>query len=330
VRTAAAEASKPFDLERGPVWRTTVVRLPADRTVLVITTHHLVSDGWSLGILFGELDARYRARRRGLPDAPAPPTRPFGAFVEADRQRLDGGERHRLEAHWAAVLDGAPRTLDLGASPIDLDPRAATVPVAIPAGDAGALAGVARRNRTSLFGAVTALFAVALAERSGQHDLLITTPVANRSDPASHGVIGCFLNTVPIRVQLRPGQTFAELVGACGSRIRTAVAHSLLPFAEISALAPGGRTPLGNTMIVHNNADAVPEMLLDVPARELPLPVQGVKHDWALHLTMSPAKLQGVIEFPANRFATTTMAGAAGRIEELATCLSRHPDAAVT
>lgn len=122
---------RPFNMEAGPLWRTIVVHVSDGRDVVAVTSHHLISDGWSLAVLLGDIDAAYRTRLAGSVPLLAPTGPDFGSFVQADEARLHAGERERLTTWWRETLKGAPSCVALPARVATFEANAATVPVHI-------------------------------------------------------------------------------------------------------------------------------------------------------------------------------------------------------
>jgi amino acid adenylation domain-containing protein len=241
-RGLAAEAERPFDLERGPLVRARIV-LPGDPSeapVLLLAIHHVAVDLWSLEVLLAEL-ASVLAADRGEPDAPPPP--PFAAFARWQERRLaERGEA--LRAFWRDELAGAPRVLEL---PTDR-PRPA---VATPAGErlpfdlprravAGARA-VAAETGATLFGVLLAAWAALLGRLAGRDELLVGSPAAGRTRPGFEGSVGYFANLLPLRADGLGTATFGELVERLRTRIARALEHQDLPFPAIVETAAPAR-----------------------------------------------------------------------------------------
>ena len=235
-RLALEEAALPFDLGRGPLFRATLLRLAAAVHVLLLDMHHIVADGWSFGVLLREMKALFGAL---LADAPSPlPELPiqYADFALWQRQRLQGELLRTQVDYWRERLAGAPASLDL---PTDrprstapayrghrlllvLDPRLA-----------GALTQLARRYEASLYMVLLAGFQALLGRLSGQEDLAVGSPIANRHRAEVEPLIGFFVNTLVMRGDLAGDPSFGELLGRVRRATLEAYAHQDLPFERL-------------------------------------------------------------------------------------------------
>ncbi len=263
-RITAEEAFLPFDLERGPVIRFALLRLgemtpdeerpeeqPQEEHALLMTIHHIVSDGWSVGVLSGELTRLYAAFAAGgpspLPDLPVQ----YADFARWQRAWLSGPQLDSQLAYWRECLAGHPPGLDL---PRDR-PRSAVqtfrggaAPLRLPRDLSDRLKSLALAERSSAFMVLLAGFDVLLQRLSGQHDILVGTPVAGRTRPEIEGLIGFFLNTLVLRVDLSGRPSFRELVRRVRAAALGAYTNQEIPFEKLLAeLQPErdlSRTPL--------------------------------------------------------------------------------------
>jgi amino acid adenylation domain-containing protein/FkbM family methyltransferase len=269
-RLADAFARRPFDLARGPLLRASLLRLGKEEHLALFTMHHIVSDGWSMGVLIRELTLLYAAAGNAAA-LPALPIQ-YPDYALWQRERLAGAPLAAQTAYWVAALAGA-ETLEL---PTDL-PRP-PVPSArggaawrfLPVTLGAALSGLAERQGATLFMAVLAGWSALLARYSGQDDVSVGTPVANRTRREVEGLIGFFVNTLVLRLDLRPGESvepgFAALVERARRTALAAFAHQDVPFEKVvEAIQPArerGRSPLFQVMLAFQN---IPEAELDLP-----------------------------------------------------------------
>ncbi|MCA9652141.1 MAG: amino acid adenylation domain-containing protein [Myxococcales bacterium] len=233
VRAALAE---PFDLEAGPLWRPCLYRLDAEEHVLALTMHHLVADGWSIGVLVREMAALY-----GGVELPAPLLQP--ADVAAwEARRLASGELGASLAFWQRALAGAPRrsTLPLDRPrPATPSHRGARRSIAIPSATADELRALARAAGATPFIVLIAGFAWLLGRRSGAPEVVLGTPVANRGRRELDEVVGFLANTLALRIRLGPVADFRELVGRVRRSVTDAWCHQEVPFERVvAALGP--------------------------------------------------------------------------------------------
>jgi amino acid adenylation domain-containing protein len=235
-----AEAERPFDLARGPLLRTALLRLGPEEHHLLLTPHHLVFDGWSMGVLFRELAALYGAFSRGLPSPLAPLPVRFAEFAAWQRRMLAGPRLEGQLAWWRERLSGLPN-LEL---PTDR-PRPPTPrfgggwKTAAPPRLAGPIEALGRRCGATPFMVLLAGFQVLLARVSGQDDFPVGSPVANRSRPEIEELIGFFANTLVLRADLAGNPPFRELLARVRETSLAAWAHQDLPFEVlVEELAP--------------------------------------------------------------------------------------------
>ncbi|MGF2508184.1 amino acid adenylation domain-containing protein, partial [Ralstonia pseudosolanacearum] len=232
---AEAEARTPFDLEQGPLIRGRLVKLGEQEHVLLITMHHIVSDGWSQGVLARELGALYEAYRAGNADPlPALPIQ-YADYAVWQRRWLEGAELQRQGAYWEQALAGAPTLLSLPtdwARPPQQDYAGGSVEVVFDEVLSAGLRKLSQRHGTTLFMTVLAGWSALLSRLSGQEEVVVGSPVANRTRSEVEGLIGFFVNTLALRVEVS-GATVSELLGRVKSQVLEAQAHQDLPFEQV-------------------------------------------------------------------------------------------------
>jgi amino acid adenylation domain-containing protein len=241
-RLAAELGRRPFALASGPLLRTVLLRLAADEHLLVVVLHHIVGDGWSVAIFLRELAALQAAFAAGEPSPLPELALQYADFARWQRGWLDDAALAAPLAFWRQALAGAPPRLAL---PLDR-PRPATqsfrgarLAVPIPAPLAAALRGVARQAGATLFMALLAAFDVLLWRWSGESDLVVGVPVANRDRVEIEGLIGCFVNTLALRVELSGDPTLEQVLARVRQASLDAFAHQEMPFEKlVEALAP--------------------------------------------------------------------------------------------
>jgi amino acid adenylation domain-containing protein len=233
------EASAAFDLPASPPWRARLIRLGAEEHVLAITVHHLVFDGWSQGVLYRDLSAAYRAAIEDAGPVPAdgpvlaPPRRTFADYVAAQAVR---GEPNA--GWWTAHLDGAPHVIDLPrdrARPQVQTFRGATADIVISGDTARAISQLAAHLGATPFAVLLAAFGQLLRRLTGQHDLVVGTPFADRAEAAFDDVIGFFLHILPLRLLVTDDASFEEHVRGCAEEISAAFAHPDAPLDRLVA-----------------------------------------------------------------------------------------------
>ncbi|HYH78372.1 MAG TPA: amino acid adenylation domain-containing protein, partial [Longimicrobium sp.] len=257
----ADEARAPFDLARGPLIRGRLVQVGDDDHVLLITMHHIVSDGWSMGVFTRELGALYGAFREGRPD-PLPPLAVQYADYGAWQRRWVEGELLREQAeYWTRTLAGAPELLELPADrprPARQDFTGATVALVLGEELTARLKALGARHGTTLYMTLLAGWAAVLSRLSGQDEVVVGTPTANRGREEIEGLIGFFVNMLPVRVELSDAPTVAALLARVRERALGAQHHQDIPFEQVVELVQPARSmahaPLFQAMFTWQNA----------------------------------------------------------------------------
>jgi len=237
---AAQEALRPFDLARGPLVRLLLIQHAHERHLLVLHCHHIVADGWSLAVFLRELAALYAAD-----GAAAPPPLPIQYADFAHWQRRRTAALDAQLTFWRQALVGAPQLLELPADrprPTQPTERGGKVLATLPPPVLERLRAVSRQHTTTLFMTLLAALSALLARLSGQRDLLVGTPVAERGQLATENLIGLFVNTLALRCDLSADPTFTRLQERTRELVLAAYAHHELPFERlIEELAPFAR-----------------------------------------------------------------------------------------
>ena len=250
-----------FDLQRGPLLRVKLLRLAADDHALVITLHHIVSDGWSMNIMVDELVALYAAFSQGQrAQLPALPVQ-YADYAVWQKQWMDAGERERQLSYWTAQLgDGDQPLLELPtdrARPTEQSYRGARRDIPLSHELATALKQVAQRENVTLFALLLASFQTLLHRYSGQADIRVGVPVANRNRVETEGLIGFFVNTQVLKAEFDSQQTFRSLLQQVQNTVLGAQAHQDLPFEQlVDALQPErslSHSPLFQVMHNHQS-----------------------------------------------------------------------------
>jgi len=264
-----AEARQPFDLTTGPLLRTRLLRLADDEHILMLTMHHIVGDGWSLGVLLDELSEGYRATLAGQePSLPALPVS-YGDFAVWQREQLAAGDLSRQLEYWLDHLSGAPALLELPTE----RPRPAEETFAgeqyrfsLPGDVTERLTRLAAEADATPFMVLLAAMQVTLARYSGQRDIVIGTPVAGRGDPALEPMIGLFINTLALRGRLTEDMTFRQLLAQARETTLNGLSHQDLPFEKlVEALRP-------ERNLSHSPVFQVQLIVQNTPSGQLRLP----------------------------------------------------------
>ncbi|WBM34629.1 non-ribosomal peptide synthase/polyketide synthase [Pseudomonas sp. NY11382] len=261
----AEEIRQPFDLARGPLLRARLLELAADDQVLVLTQHHIVSDAASMQLMVGELIDGYTRYREG-DAAPLPALAlQYADYARWQREWMEAGERERQLAYWVGQLGSEQDVLALPLDrprPAEQSYRGAQLDLAVPSALKDGLEALARRQGATLFMVLLASFQALLHRYSGQRDIRVGVPVANRNRVETEGLIGFFVNTLVLRADIDPRQPFGVLLQQVRQAALGAQAHQDLPFEQlVDALAPTrslSHSPLFQVMFNHQAAALAP------------------------------------------------------------------------
>ncbi|MBW5281365.1 amino acid adenylation domain-containing protein [Burkholderia gladioli] len=313
ARLAAEAAHAPFDFARGPLLRASLVRDEEHAWLLVLTLHHIVSDGWSLAVLLRELGALYAACAAQRED-PLPALGVQYADYAAWQRGWLGEARSAAEAaHWRDTLAGAPALLAL---PTDRPrpPRqsfaGATVPLRLDAQRAAALARLGRKHGATRFMTLLAAWSVVLSRLSGQHDVVIGTPTANRSHGGLGSLIGLFVNTLAMRVDLSGDPDTATLLERVRGTVLNAQDHQDLPFEQVVEIVNPPRrldhTPLFQVMFAWQGEGGggldLPGLRVDTET----LAYQAARYDLELTLGEAGGEIVGELRYATALFDEAT------------------------
>jgi len=231
-----ADAARPFDLEKGPLLRATLVACGEESHVLLVNIHHIVSDGWSMGILMREWSALYNALASKEPSPLPPLPIQYADYAHWQREYLRGTELRRQLDYWRTALSGAPDRLELPTDfprPAVQQYRGGTLDFQLPVYLVDGLRAIGDRAGASLFMVLLSAFAALLARYSGQNELVIGSPVANRSRREVENLIGFFVNTIALRLAVEPGASFYELLAQVRGVALGAYAHQEVSFEQL-------------------------------------------------------------------------------------------------
>ncbi|MFJ4030803.1 amino acid adenylation domain-containing protein [Streptomyces griseoluteus] len=341
-------AGAPFDLAGGVAFRAGLLRLAADRHVLVLVPHHVVADGWSLAPLSRDVGAAYRARVAGedTPDWPALRVQ-YADYALWQRALLgEDGDPDSLAgrqlAFWREALHGAPDLLELPLDrprPAVASHRGGAVPFELPAAAHAALTGLARAAGCTPFMVLQAALAVTLRAHGAGEDIPLGTAVAGRADEALDDLVGFFVNTLVLRTDLSGDPTFRELLCRVKEFDLAAFSHGDIPFERlVEAVNPersGDHHPLFQTMLVLQNQERAGIDLPGVTSRDRSGHTGISKFDLTFSLTENaapadrsePARgIGGYLEYATDLFDEATARDLCDRFARVLTEAVRHPD----
>jgi amino acid adenylation domain-containing protein len=313
-RLAEAESDRPFDLARGPLLRGCVLRLGARRHAVLFTVHHIVSDGWSMGVLVREVGELYRAFSNGLRSTLAPLPVQYVDYARWQRQALQGDALAAQVAYWKRQLAAPLPVLELPADrmrPHAPTFRSATHTVVLPAALRDSLKELSRREGRTLFMTLLAAFQTLLRFYRGQEEIVVGTDVANRNRVEAEGLIGFFVNQLVLRTDLSGNPTFRELLARVYEVVLGAYTHQDLPFDRlVEILNPArelSRTPLFQVKFVLQNTPAATLELDGLTPAPLSNADKRAKFDLLLNLWDTAEGLTATLEYNTDLFDASTI-----------------------
>ncbi|MET9258946.1 amino acid adenylation domain-containing protein [Amycolatopsis sp. NPDC004079] len=335
-----AEAARPFDLRTGPLVRARLFRLDADDHVLAVTMHHIVTDGWSLGVLQRELGTLYGVATESGGSGPADllsraglaplPVR-YADFAVWQRARLAGGELDRQLDFWKRRLDGTV-ALEL---PVDRPRPAVRTSVgaqhlfAVSEPVARGLAALARQRNATLFVTLIALGQLLLSRYSGQQDIAVGTPVSGRARAETEGLVGFFVNTLVLRQRVDESMSFAQLVDSVRENVLEAFANGDAPFERVVDAVVRerdlSRAPLVQAMVSLQNAPGEPLQLKDLRVEEYLFDRDQAQFDVDLEFRERGDGLVGAVQYNTDLFDAATIERMCRHLTTLAERLAAEP-----
>ncbi|HYH80098.1 MAG TPA: amino acid adenylation domain-containing protein, partial [Longimicrobium sp.] len=297
-RRAGEEARRPFDLSAGPLFRAALLRLGAEDHVLLLSMHHVVSDGWSMDVLYRELSALYEAYHEGR-ESPLPELGvQYADYAVWQREQLEGEALDRQLAYWRERLAGAPELLELPTDrprPAVQTYRGATVPVELSPELLERLQALGRSEGATLYMVVLGAFQVLLSKYSGSEDIVVGTPIAGRTRKEVEELIGFFVNTLVLRTDLSGDPGFREVLRRVREVTLGAYEHQEVPFERLVAELQPERTlshsPLFQVLLTLQNAGGGGGALPGLSVSGVGAELDGARFDLSL---MVKATAQGL------------------------------------
>ncbi|HYO73600.1 MAG TPA: MupA/Atu3671 family FMN-dependent luciferase-like monooxygenase, partial [Archangium sp.] len=333
LRLAREEASRPFDLARGPLLRARLLRMTAAEHVLLVTMHHIVSDSWSVGVLIREVVTLYAAFATGKPSPlPELPIQ-YADYAVWQREWLQGQVLTKQLEYWRKQLEGAPPALELSTDwPRTGSTRnpGASLWVELPLELTQGLRALCRREKGTLFMGLLAGLQVLLSRYTGQDDICVGAPIAGRNQPQTEALIGFFVNTLVLRGRLHGDPTFLELLRQTREVTLGAYANQDVPFEKLVEVLQPPRQP------EHTPFFQVALVLLNTPSSELsgpgltfrPMEVDSgtAKFDFTLVVTETPRGLSTTLEYRSDLFEAATAARMMEHLRVLLEDAVAHPE----
>src|SRR5579863_885116 len=312
----AEEAGKGFDLEAGPLIRGRLIREADEEYRLLITMHHIVSDGWSMGVLLKELSVLYGAFARGQSD-PLPELKlQYADYAVWQRKWIEGDVLQQQGEYWKTTLAEVPALLELPADharPAQQDYAGARVSLVLEEELTGGLRELSKRHGTTLYMTLLAGWAALLGRLSGQPDIVIGTPVADRGRMEIEDLIGFFVNTLALRLDVSGSPTVGELLERVKGQALAAQQHQDIPFEQVVEIARPVRSlahsPLFQVMFTWQNAAEGTLELAGVEVRPAhsATPHVTAKFDLTLSLGEAGERIVGGLEYATSLFERSTM-----------------------
>ncbi|HEU4880656.1 MAG TPA: condensation domain-containing protein, partial [Longimicrobium sp.] len=323
-RRVAEDAARPFDLSTGPLIRAALLRLDAEDHVLVVGMHHIVSDGWSTGVLSREFSALYEAYREGR-ESPLPELAvQYADYAVWQREQLAGEELERQLAYWKERLAGAPELLELPADhprPPVQTYRGATVPVELSPELLERLQALARGEGASLYAVLLAAFQVLVSRYSGSEDVVVGSPMAGRTRKEVEGLIGFFVNTLVLRTDLSGDPSFREVLGRVREVTLGAYEHQEVPFEKLVAeLQPErslSHSPLFQVMFTLEDVGGEAGALSGLKVGGVGEAMEIAKFDLSLTLAATPRGLRGGLNYSTDLFERGTVERMIGHLSRV-------------
>jgi len=338
-RLVLEAASEPFNLVTESLMRFSLLRVNADSNVLLLTIHHIVADGWSMGVLFGELQVLYEAFSQNKPSPLPELSVQYADFAIWQRQYLTSEHLKANLNYWKQNLAGIPPLLEL---PTDRPRprvqrfRGATASFALSVELTQTLLAVSQKHSATLFMTLLAAFSTLLYRYSGQEDLVVGSPIANRNRPEIESLIGFFVNTLVLRTSLAENPSFVSLLHRVRETCLDAYSHRHLPFEQlVEELQPerNNYAPLCQVMFVLQNTgdERIGEgwELPGLKVSRLATDNATAKFDLTLSMEETEARLIGYWEYNTDLFDAATIERMAGHFQTLLEAIAVNPEARV-
>src|ERR1700730_2406312 len=314
-RLAIEDAQKPFDLTQAPLFRVCLLKLDQTDHVLLLTMHHIISDGWSMGIFVSEMAAIYQGIITGTPASlPELPIQ-YPDFARWQREWLQGEVLEEQLRYWTGHLAGGLPALNLPVAksrPAMQTTRGSHIAKALSPELSAALSELSRREGVTLFMTLLAAFETLLFRYSGQEDLVVGSPIAGRNRAETEGLIGFFVNSLPLRTRLSGNPTFGELLKRVRETALGAYAHQDLPFEKIVEWAQQERSlsyaPIFQVMFALQNQPRATFALPGLKLSPLKRESDAAKFDLTLFITETDGGLACWLEYNTDLFAEGTVA----------------------
>jgi amino acid adenylation domain-containing protein len=331
---AVEEARRPFDLAQCPLMRVVLFRFAAEDHAVLITMHHIVCDGWSIGVLFRELAALYASEVRGAAENLAALPVQYADYAVWQRERVESGTLAPQIDYWRQHLSGTPTVFELpadGARPAQPAFRGSVLHTAISTPVSGALIGLAQRESTTPFVLLLTAYAVLLNRYTGQNDFIIGCPVSNRNRSELEPLIGFFPNTLPLRIQISGDPRFHVLLRNLRTLTAQAFANAEAPFEMITdAVARSGHQPLFQVAFMMQEQPPPRTTFGDIVIEPIDLDIGTAKCDLTLVGASGQGGLSLAFEYSTELFAGESVERMSSHFKTLLEEIASNPEARIS
>jgi NRPS condensation-like uncharacterized protein len=330
---ATQEANRPFELKRHPLVRAVLIEFDTEDHLLLLTIHHIISDGWSIGILLSELESHYNATVQGkkcsLPDLPMQ----YVDFAGWERESLTEDRLKSQVDYWVAQLSNAPATINLPsdrAHPSVRSFRGAKHALTITKDIADKLTEIGRKKRATLFMTMLAAFQALLACITGDEDLVVGSPIVVRRDAETENLIGNFTNTIALRAKFSGDPDFNEMLRQARDAALGAFTNQDVPFEKLVDKLQPVRTlshnPLFQVWFVLQNPHSKHRGLVGLTSESLIVESGDIRHDLQLTLWETSNGLKGTLNYSTALFEPESIAQIEKQFQSLLVMITDHPD----
>ena len=337
TRLMSEQARQPFDLQQGPLLHASLFKLGPESHALLLMMHHIVSDGWSMSVLFRDLSAIYGAFCNGEDD-PLPDLKiQYADYAQWQRERMNDEQFQQQISYWREQLAGAPALLNLPtdyARPRLPNYQGHRLNISLPADLTSELRDLSRKENVTLFMLLLAAWQLLLSRYSGQSDVVVGTPTANRTRAEVEPLIGFFVNNLALRLNVNAQVTFRELLKKVREKCFGAYAHQDIPFELVlETIQPERSTsysPLFQTMFQLQGAAVESLRLTDLQCSRMTVDTGTAKFDLMLSLDNREDGLSGWLEYNSDIFKEETVSRLLGHYQNLLTGIVKNPEQIVS
>jgi amino acid adenylation domain-containing protein len=332
-RRVAEETKRCFDLEKGPLFQVSLLLIDDEESVLIISMHHIISDGWSMPIFFRELAISYEAfSKHKTPVLPELPIQ-YADYAIWQRERLRGDFLEEQVSYWKKQLEGITGVLNLPTDrprPSRQSFRGSSQSLEFSRELTDRLKALSQKQGVTLFMTLLAAFQTLLYRYTGQEDIVVGSPIANRTRIEVEGLIGFFVNTLVLRANFAGNPTFRELLGRVRNTALDAYEHQDLPFEKLVEELQPERTlsysPLFQVMFVLQNAPSMGLELEGLSVSRLRVGAETAKFDLTLSIHETPPGLSGTLQYNTDLFDDATVTRMIGHFQILLKGIVADPD----